>query len=517
MDQILTFSSVRDIVEERLDNAYKARIAIKTILTHERKRTMKYNETKRDLAEDKKAKLLALIGGTKEERAKQTEAIEEKYEKSIKKIEEDNERSKAKYNTEMLKETQQNFDYQLYLGQDRAYRSYYLFESVPGLFVEHDIELSGRCLDEFVKNITGVSKVTNASERYHFIKQLQTNNQNGSDKENQINNVLEITKVNGGTAVDLPDIKDSLTEQQELMMCTANSSNCPVHSEKYPNRVRWSYYSTEEEINSLIDSLNSRGIREKILLEKLTLEKELILRHIKMCPSDKLSIVLSEKDSIVEKMYATNTLKNNFDFPPKTELAFIMNAMVREYVLEFEEKVRKGYLGTLKVDNLDHWRQSIAEGSFSQESKEIKYGQFRESNDIKEANDTTEDEEEEDDKEEKKIYFQPYYQPGLELGNTMDVESEDSSDEWIVLYDSPELKTNVQNLATALLQVEQSIERKFFKHPFGVGRVTKDKALNLEKITKIAELKMAQWETSLMASTSYSQVSFFFYLQLFKL
>lgn len=508
MDQILTYSSVRDIVEERLENAHKARMALKNNLSIERKRIIKCNDKKKELAESKKEKLLALEGTT-EEKLKLTETLEEKYAKDIKKIDEENERDKKLFNTEMLKETQQNFDYQLYLGQDRAHRTYYLFESVPGLFVEHDIELSGKCLDEFVKNIPGLSKITNGSERYQFIKHLQTNNQNGNDKENQINNVLEKIKVNGGTtATTVPAIKESLTEQKELMMCTANPSNCPVHTEKYPDRVRWSYYSTEEEVNNLINSLNSRGIREKILLEKLTLEKELILKHITGCPNDKLSVILTEKDKIVEKMYTTNTLKNNFEFPPKTEVAFIMNAMVREYILEFEEKVRKGYLGSLKVDNLDKWRQSIVDGGYSQECKELKYGQFRASNDIK-VNESSEDEEEEN-KEEKKIYFQPYYQPGLELGNTMDVESEDSADEWIVLYDSPELKTNIFSLASALLQVEQSIERKYFKHPFGVGRITKEKSLNLEKLLKISELKMAQWETSLMAATSFSQVGFFF-------
>lgn len=506
MDQILTYSSVRDVVEERLEKAHKARMALKNNLATERKRVLKYNDKKKEFAENKKTSLLALEGTT-EEKLTATEIIEEKYEKDLKKLEEENERNKRHFNTEVLKETQENFDYQLYLGQDRAYRNYYLFESVPGLFVEHDIELSGKCLDEFVKNLPGLSKAISFSERYQFTKQLQTNNQNGNDKENQINNVLEQIKVNGGTTATVPGIKENITEQIELMMCTANPSNCPVHSEKYPDRVRWSYYSTEEEINSLIDSLNSRGIREKILLEKLTLEKELILKHIKGCPSDKLSVILSEKDNIVEKMYSTTTLKNNFEFPPKTSVAFIMSAMVREYILEFEEKVRKGYLGILKVDDLDKWRSAIVDGSYSQECKELKYGQFRPSNDIKE-NESTEDEEEE--LEEKRNYFQPYYQPGLELGSTMDVESEDSADEWIVLYDSPELKKNISDLSSALIQVEQCIERKYFKHPFGVGRITKEKSLNLDKLIKVSELRMAQWETSLMASTNYSQVKAFF-------
>lgn len=507
MDQILTYSSVRDVVEDRLENAHKARMALKNNLASERKRVLQFNDKKKTMAENKKVSLLALEGTT-DERLKATETIEEKYEKDLKKLEDENEKNKKHFNTGVLKETQQNFDYQLYLGQDRAHRNYYLFESVPGLFVEHDIELSGKCLDEFVKNIPGLSKATNFSERYQFIKQLQSNNQNGNDKENQINNILEKIKVNGGTTTAVPAIKENFAEQKELMMCTANPSNCPVHSEKYPDRVRWSYYSTEEEINSLIDSLNSRGIREKILLEKLTLEKELILKHIKGCPSDKLSIILSEKDGIVEKMYSATILKNNFDFPPKTPVTFIMSAMVREYILEFEEKVRKGYLGTLKVDDLDKWRESIVNGGYSQECKELKYGQFRSSNDIKE-NESTEDEEEEN-REEIRNYFQPYYQPGLELGSTMDVESEDSADEWIVLYDSPELKKNISELSSALLQIEQCIERKYFKHPFGVGRVTKEKSQNLEKLTNVAELRMAQWETSLMASTSYSQVCVFF-------
>ena len=34
------------------------------------------------------------------------------------------------------------------LGRDRAFRRYWMFESIPGIFVEHDDDQIGSCLDE---------------------------------------------------------------------------------------------------------------------------------------------------------------------------------------------------------------------------------------------------------------------------------------------------------------------------------------------------------------------------------
>lgn len=103
---------------------------------------------------------------------------------------------------------------------------------------------------------------------------------------------------------------------------------------------------------------------------------------------------------------------------------------------------------------------------------------------------------------------EPTYHPGQDLGNTMDVESDESdnsSDEGISLHDSPQAKKSVHNYASALLQIAQGIEMKFFKPPFGVFKDYKDKNMQ-EKMLKIGVEKFHLWTESLMIATSYSQL-----------
>ena len=51
-------------------------------------------------------------------------------------------------------------------------------------------------------------------------------------------------------------------------VCTGDKESCVVHSSILP-KTHWSYYSTIEEVDSLIDNLNERGLRESELKDKL--------------------------------------------------------------------------------------------------------------------------------------------------------------------------------------------------------------------------------------------------------
>ena len=55
---------------------------------------------------------------------------------------------------------------------------------------------------------------------------------------------------------------------------------CPVHSTILP-KTHWSYFSTPEELDELIETLNVRGIREHELREKLVHDREKIVRVLK--------------------------------------------------------------------------------------------------------------------------------------------------------------------------------------------------------------------------------------------
>lgn len=83
INQILSYSSVRDLVEERLENSNKAKIALKNLLSAERKREATLASDKKEILEEVK-KALETFEGTEEEKAAQKETLDKKADVRIK-------------------------------------------------------------------------------------------------------------------------------------------------------------------------------------------------------------------------------------------------------------------------------------------------------------------------------------------------------------------------------------------------------------------------------------------------
>ena len=62
--------------------------------------------------------------------------------------------------------------------------------------------------------------------------------------------------------------------------CLADPESCAVHSTILP-KTTWSYFSTIEEVDEVIERLNPRGIREAELADKLTFERDGIVRNLR--------------------------------------------------------------------------------------------------------------------------------------------------------------------------------------------------------------------------------------------
>lgn len=110
--------------------------------------------------------------------------------------------------------------------------------------------------------------------------------------------------------------------------------------------------------------------------------------------------------------------------------------------------------------------------------------------------------------------------PGYNLCEKHSVESEDSQDEELPLHESETLTAKVQTLASALLQIEQGIDGKFIRYPFGKFTyldVLKKfmffkgpkRDFKSQKFDVLKQKRLDRWEESLMRSKTYSQVSFF--------
>lgn len=125
INQLLTFASIRDAIEERYDKIHQAKKELKLFLLAEQK---KEREEKEKLREREKE------GKLEEEEQKPKKLTRSNCEEEKKKEEYENK----------LKELQQatkNDRMMLYLGADRAHRRYWRFISIPGIIILHLIFL----------------------------------------------------------------------------------------------------------------------------------------------------------------------------------------------------------------------------------------------------------------------------------------------------------------------------------------------------------------------------------------
>uniref|UniRef100_W4VS83 Bromodomain adjacent to zinc finger domain protein 1A n=1 Tax=Corethrella appendiculata TaxID=1370023 RepID=W4VS83_9DIPT len=521
VDQLLTYGNVRDLIDDRLEKARAAKQQLQVANSNKRKREQKANAEKIAMREDSKKKVAALEGNS-EDKIKLKKELDEKMEKEFARIDADTEREVGKILKEIEQCKENFFDYQMYLGSDRAYRNYWLFESLPGLFVEHNTTFAGKCRETPIKYIPGLANCP-TDKRYAFIKQIIMNSKASNDKEN-ISEDIENAMAKGTYTIQTshktgdknlntsqPPPSSALPPNgsvvkkdhqnlthKDLLMCTANSQDCPVHSAKYPERSYWSYYSTEEEIRALIDGLNSRGVREKQLRENLELEKVLIVNHIKMCPIEKVSFNADDHEKIMNEIL-TKTARRydqaNLNHEPGTDASVIFDSTLRENLLDMEAKITVGYLGFMKVKDRFEWRQNIENGTFNELCAALKFGPSRLHDGGGGGNESS------DTGSEK----YPIVDPGSKLPDTPNLESEDSSDEMVPFVLSDKQKETIHSWSTALLQIEQAIDSKFFRHPFGPKKELKDKVAQAKKIAE-GQKYLTQWEESLMRSTTYAQV-----------
>ncbi|KAK1874758.1 Bromodomain adjacent to zinc finger domain protein 1A [Dissostichus eleginoides] len=119
---------------------------------------------------------------------------------------------------------------------------------------------------------------------------------------------------------------------------------------KRPNQ--WAFYTCEEEVGQLIEALNPRGHRESSLKEALMHERERITHLLKSCD---------------RKMYCyTDDPESSRSVPECTAAAeTLMEGRLRDLLLDIEDRIHQGTLGTLKV-----WRSALEAGKYELLSSE---------------------------------------------------------------------------------------------------------------------------------------------------
>ncbi|CAI5697286.1 unnamed protein product [Oreochromis niloticus] len=319
------------------------------------------------------------------------------------------------------------------LGRDRLYRRYWLFPSASALFVEADY--------------FGLTE-----------DMLQP-----SPKPDQDTSTIKVEK------------------GEEVAKDEAASAGTPINQSN-----QWSFYSSLEEVDQLIEALNPRGHRESSLKEALLQERERLQHLLKSCDRNKYEHTEDQESSQA--------------LPECTAAAeSMMEVRLRELLLDIEDRIHQGTLGTLKVMDRQIWRSALEAGNY-----ELLTSDGRENTGMN-----------------GRVEAMEVDCAHLRARDRLQEVKSDSS----AAYGSsgsgtPQVvSSSVRILAQALAHIEQGIDRRFLKAPLADEDSKKDHKMKNKKkkdedqasddgsdCGRVSKTVLERWRESLQSCSSLSQV-----------
>lgn len=534
--QISTYVSVRDVMEESYEQFKVSKMSLRTLQAAEKKKDAEDHWWRTKLQTDRQVPDMALYKAEKPTIVESQDSLDpqqnseksgagknnkqavpevkpgkppltdEQLEYQLNKKDKDIARRKQDYLWKETEIQEQILKHERRLGlhsmgRDRAYRRYWVFSTIPGLFVEHDDDLVGECLPSPTPYIGQVDLEDMQFVKDTYEKYLKAEKEGGSDKENSIlsspTKKSSKKKKDSGAANKSVEVK---VERPSIFgMCNGDKESCPVHCIYLP-RPKWSFFWNPEDIDALIENLSPRGIREKELRSSLVEEKDGLKGYLGKCPALKLNREGKYPEHITnapEKRpqrtgggtAQKNRLDPNLSYPAGTSIETILELQLRDVILEVEEKIFLGALGALKLSERMEWRKAIEGRGYDPQTQKLHWAEGKSLNVSKRK---------------------AMLNGDSEGGKNQDQMSSHTSSSSEAKEDGSSVSPVVKDLACAILQVSQSIQPRFLRRPLGEDDGKKKK--NKEEI-QIAKLKdvpaptpLERWELSLMACTSYSQL-----------
>ena len=250
-----------------------------------------------------------------------------------------------------------------------------------------------------------------------------------------------------------PEVKSEAVKEEIMPKpiiwgaCLADNDNCTVHSTILP-KTHWSYFASVEELDNLINSLNTRGFRESELRDKLANEREKLTKNLKTFAIEiepKLNQELSDEKP-KEKM--VNGDVNKDLHAEANDVTTIVDLALRDQILELEEKIFFGTLGTLKIRKREAWQAAIQDGGYDQQCDSLAWGGKSIVNTPFESNLVSE------------AVSRDTSRPA---SPDRDLESNRDSGASFARRQNRKVK----GLASAILQVAQMLDEKYLKAPLG--------------------------------------------------
>ncbi|XP_047512305.1 bromodomain adjacent to zinc finger domain protein 1A isoform X6 [Pieris napi] len=490
MNQVLSYATVRDIVEDKFEEYKNLKQAYRLLQINERKREPQLATARMELRREAAAKKEEQkLSGDK---AKQ---VDEQMKKDIDKITKESEQKKIEFEKKSKELQMQLFEFTNYLGMDRAFHRYWISRRVGGLFVEAGNEYRGTCRPKPVP--LPERTPTDSADLLAYVTELYhsgAKEKEGSDKENESGSNSRgnspkkpLAHVNG---VNIKMSPDSIEQLRDLMVCTADANTCYVHGKS--ERPQWWVYTNEAQVDALIAALNKRGIREADLKHALEMERNSLIEHLAKSPFA-VNGTSKAQTPLQPPSTRRRAIRPSLVVPPECSLEEALELALRDHILELEEKIHHGCLGALKVKDREAWRGTIMLRSYDKQAEFLNWGPNKAFRDDTHLPDGTlripNGTEETEIKIPKNKYRDPVYYLETPKSNGIKVEPvEDTKSEVI------------RGLASALLQVSQGIHHKYIKRPLGLDdKERKDR----EARNKPCDLDaLERWEVSLMESRS---------------
>jgi len=194
------------------------------------------------------------------------------------------------------------------LGRDRTYRRYWVFRSIPGLFVEDDEQhVPDDCFQACEQLVSDATADENKAV---------------NDKRDDDQVTVESEVVNS---------EDNQTSKDDTSAPAVVNVQEQISAR---NSVMWSLFVVPDHVEQLVAALNPRGIRESALKQIISDQSSQISDFISRCDVDAFCAgkptlsLTAESENFVEQK---------------------MEKALREAMLDLEERIFTGNLGSMKV------------------------------------------------------------------------------------------------------------------------------------------------------------------------
>ncbi|XP_059156185.1 bromodomain adjacent to zinc finger domain protein 1A-like isoform X2 [Physella acuta] len=485
IQQILTFAMVRDMIEENSEKLRLKKYDLKQLQWAEQRREKEEQANRYKKMMEEKAKeqarrmqqLVAEQSGTAPENAMNSSDFEEKsfeQKEAEKQKEHDMDmRKKAEFSKKEFEMLDEIVNLQKMvsispIGRDRLFRRYYLFPSLSGLFIEdHELHVPACVLKP------GAAGAGTKGENKENSKKS-----NGDD-------CIVISDAESDSS-DVKEEDDSNRGNKSKNDTRMDTSEAPpvLESEDKPVPLQnptWSFIDTPEHLAALIACLNTRGFRECALRTALMELKSLLESILKDCPSDMLCLPEDggEEKARIQALAMTRGISSKKAAQDalildKAETTMELN--LRDAILDMEDRIHVGGLGTLKIKNRTAWRDAILNRGYQCQTDDP--------------------------------LFMPSGKPHINGGEDVSTETQD-------------VECVARDLAKALVQIARGVEPRFMKDPLKEEE-TKRKKQSAQKDKKKKDEEdhsdeessgskstrslYERWEESLLSATSLSQV-----------